>query len=377
MADGAERDQKTEEATPRRREEAREKGQVPLSSELVAATMLAGWMLALAFQGERLAGAVGGLLASSLQALGSLGTAELGQSQLVELLTTKGRVVGGALALLFLPLMSVGVLVGYGQIGFRVTPKALAFDPSRLDPFKGFGRMLSARSAVRTGLAVLKILLIGGVMAAIAWLQLGDITTLGGGELGPVLAGIGYVAARCAAGAIGVVLLLAVLDLAFQRFQHGRDLRMSKQEVRDELKSTEGDPHLKGRIRRVQRELASRRMMADVPDATVVVTNPTHYAVALRYEDRERDERSAPRIVAKGVDRVAERIKDVAREAGVPCYEDVPLARALHAQCEIGDQVPVELYEAVAGVLAYVYRVQGRMRPPNTQGRAREAELAV
>jgi flagellar biosynthetic protein FlhB len=221
--------------------------------------------------------------------------------------------------------------------------------------------MLSARSVVRTGLAILKIAAIAGVMATIAWLQLGDITTLGGGELGPVLAGTGYVAARCVAGAIGVVVLLAVLDLLFQRHQHGRDLRMSKQEVRDEMKSTEGDPHLKGRIRRVQRELAARRMMADVPTATVVVTNPTHYAVALRYEDEERSQRSAPRVVAKGVDHLARRIKELAREAGVPLYEDVPLARALHAQCELGDQVPVDLYEAVAGVLAYVYRVQGEV----------------
>jgi flagellar biosynthetic protein FlhB len=136
---------------------------------------------------------------------------------------------------------------------------------------------------------------------------------------------------------------------------------MSKQEVRDEMKSTEGDPHLKGRIRRVQRELAARRMMADVPTATVVVTNPTHYAVALRYEDEERSQRSAPRVVAKGVDHLAQRIKELARESGVPLYEDVPLARALHAQCELGDQVPVDLYEAVAGVLAYVYRVQGEV----------------
>jgi len=131
------------------------------------------------------------------------------------------------------------------------------------------------------------------------------------------------------------------------------------------MKNSEGDPHLKARVRRVQREMASRRMMADVPKATVVVTNPTHYAVALRY-DRDEETgagRGAPVVVAKGVDHVAERIKEIAREAEVLCYEDVPLARALHAQCEIGDEIPVDLFQAVATVLAYVYRVQGEQTP--------------
>jgi flagellar biosynthetic protein FlhB len=364
-----ERDQKTEEATSRRREEAREKGQVPLSLELVAAMMLAGWMLGLAFYGGELAGRIGTILAGSLENVGRLGTAELGDKQLVGLMTDVGELVGAALLGLLLPLMLLGVVVGYAQVGFRVTPQAVSFDPSRLDPLKGLERMFSSRSVVKTAQALAKIALIAAVMVSIAWLQVGRITLLGGGELGPVLAGIGYVAARCAAGAIGTVLLLAVVDLVYQRFQHGRDLRMTKQEVRDELKSTEGDPHLRGRIRRVQREMASRRMMADVPTATVVVTNPTHYAVALRYDDEERAQKAAPRVVAKGVDFVAQHIKQLAHEAGVICYEDVPLARALHAQCEIGDQVPVDLYEAVAGVLAYVYRVQGSAQA--LQGAAR------
>ena len=223
---------------------------------------------------------------------------------------------------LLLPLMLVGVIVGYAQVGFRVTPEAVSFDPSRLDPIKGLGRMFSARSAVKTAQALAKIALIAGVMASIAWMQIGKITLLGGGELGPVLAGIGHVAARCSAGAIGTVLLLAVIDLLFQRFQHGRDLRMTKQEIKDEMKSSEGDPHLRSRIRRVQREMAGRRMMAEVPSATVVVTNPTHYAVALRYDDDERAQKSAPRVVAKGVDFVALRIKEIGRAS---CRERVLL----------------------------------------------------
>jgi flagellar biosynthetic protein FlhB len=188
------------------------------------------------------------------------------------------------------------------------------------------------------------------------------IAALADMELGPALAALGHIALRCAASAIAVVIALALIDVFFQRLQLERDLRMTKQEVRDEMKSTEGDPHIKSRIRQVQREFARRRMMSDVPKATVVVTNPTHYSVALRY-DREESRRHAPRVVAKGVDLVALKIREVAREAGVIVYEAPPLARALHANCEIGDEVPVELYQAVANVLAYVYRVQGLPMP--------------
>ena len=176
---------------------------------------------------------------------------------------------------------------------------------------------------------------------------------------------VGHVILKCSIGAMTVVLALSLVDLAYQRYQHEKDLKMSKQEVKDDMKSSEGDPHLKARIRAVQRELASQRMMQDVPKATVVVTNPTHYAVALLYERGGEDGvgASTPRVVAKGVDHIAQRIKEVAREAHVVCFEDVPLARALHAQCEIGDEIPVDLFQAVASVLAYVYRVQGDKVP--------------
>jgi flagellar biosynthetic protein FlhB len=369
-----EHDQRTEEATPRRREEAREKGQVPLSTELVAAVLLAAWVFGLWLFGPRLAAEVGGLTAACLVSLAALGTGELDLAQCSALILELGKLAGGVLLGLVAPILLVGIAAGYAQIGFRVTPNALALDASRIDPLKGLERLFGARTLVRTALALAKIALIAGAMVAVAWGQRAHIAALAGGELGPVLQGIGHVVLRCTAGALAAVLALALLDLAFQKLQHARDLRMTKQEVKEELRSTEGDPHLKSRIRRVQREMATRRMMADVPRATVVVTNPTHYAVALRYGDEERERKSAPRVVAKGVDRVALRIKELALEAGVVCYEDVPLARTLHAQCEIGDQVPVALYEAVAGVLAYVYRVQGdsalRARAAAPAGRA-------
>jgi len=365
MAENVEKDQQTEEATPRRRQEARERGQVPLSTEFLAAVLLAGWASMFAATGGRMAESIGRSVSSGIEALTTVGTGDLDVAEATRILAEAGRGASASLGIFLGPLLLLGVLVGYGQVGFRVTPQAIAFDPAKINPIKGLERLFSLRSVVRTALAFAKIALIGLVMTIVAWLQLGDIANLAGSEVGPVLRAIGHVVLSCAAAAVVTVLVLGLIDLGYQRFQHERDLRMSKQEVRDDMKNSEGDPHLKARVRRVQREMASRRMMADVPKATVVVTNPTHYAVALRY-DRDEETgagRGAPVVVAKGVDHVAERIKEIAREAEVLCYEDVPLARALHAQCEIGDEIPVDLFQAVATVLAYVYRVQGEQTP--------------
>lgn len=361
MAENEDADQRTEQATPRRRMEAREKGQVPLSMELIAAFLLIAWTGALAVGGGDVGRAIGAALTGSLEQMAALGSGELSVASAAALVSDTSLLVGRTLVMLLVPLMLFGALVGYVQIGFQVTPKAIEADLAKLNPIKGLGRMFSARTVMRTTLAFAKLSVIAATMAVVAWSQLDGIVALAGADLGPALAGVGHVALRCVSGALLAVLVLAAADAGFQRWQHERDLRMSRQDLREELKNLEGDPHIKARIRRVQRELASRRMMADVPKATVVVTNPTHYAVALRYERTPDGARaiSAPRVVAKGLDLVAERIKEVAREASVVCYEDVPLARALHARCEIGDEVPVDLYQAVAEVLAYVYRIQG------------------
>jgi len=169
---------------------------------------------------------------------------------------------------------------------------------------------------------------------------------------------VGLVALRATGAALAVILALAVLDALFQRLQHERDLRMTRAEVKEEHRLTEGDPHVRARIRSIQRELAMRRMMSDVPKSTVVVTNPTHYAVALRYERQAGGRTSAPIVSAKGVDHLAQRIKAVAAEHGVRCHEDVALARALYARVRVGQEIPEELYGAVAAVIATVYRLE-------------------
>ena len=360
MAEQTDKDQKTEPATPRRRTESRKNGQVAFSKEIVAAMMLITGLIAIVLGGGVLANAAAELAASTLSAFGRLGTEELDLNSSSALV--KGAFFGvlGPLMAVFFPAVLMGVLVGYGQVGFMITPKAVQVDGSKINPIKGASKLFSAKSLMRTVLAGAKVLLISSVMLSIAWFQLGDIARVGDSELGPILVALGQVALLTAAGGLLAILALAVVDLIFQRYQHEKDMRMSKQEIKEENRISEGDPHIKAKVRQIQREMATQRMMSDVPNATVIVTNPTHYAVALRY-DQAPDATSAPRCVAKGKGHVARTIKRVGRESGVVLYEDVPLARALHAQVEVGQEIPEELYTAVAEVLSYVYRLQGRV----------------
>ena len=358
MADYSDKEQRTEEATPRRREEARERGQVALSTELVAALGLAAGVGVLALGGAGLVRALALELERDLGALAAAGTRELSVRESAALLEESVLGVLGTLALLTVPTVLVCALAAFVQVGFRIAPKALEADPSKLDPFKNAQRMLSLRGLVRTALSLSKVVFIVAAAAIVAWLHVDEIVRVGTSELGPLLAAVGVVALRATVAALLVILALGALDALFQRLQHERDLRMTPAEVKEEHRLTEGDPLVRARIRSVQRELAMRRMMAEVPKATVVVTNPTHYAVALRYE-RGAGGRAAPVVVAKGVDHLAQRIKHVARASGGACHEDVPLARALYARVRVGQEIPEELYAAVAAVLATVYRLQG------------------
>ncbi len=365
MADNSDDEDKVLEASPRRRQEAREKGQVALSTELVVATLLAGWLCMLTFAGGPLAATLAGGIVRTAEGLASFAHVELTPIEAVAQLSAVGLPAAKGVLLLVLPMLALAVLVSYGQIGFAITPDAISFDLNKISPLSGWKKVFSTRSFVRTGSGLAKIAVIATTISVVVIGQVNGVANLGESEVGPVLLVIGHLAFKAVVAAIVAMLVLAAADFFYQRWQLSKDLRMTKQEARQEHRQDEGDPHVKGRIRRLQREIASRRMLADVPTATVIVTNPTHYAVALKYYKDGFDERgrkvssSAPRVVAKGVDLVAQRIKEVGREANVPLYEDVPLARALHARCEIGDEIPAELFTAVAEVLAFVYRVQG------------------
>lgn len=356
MAEGDSGD-KTEEATAKRLSDARAKGQVAMSSEFVAALMLAasiGSMLAL---GGGLTGAAGNLLVSSFGRMSSLAREELTAGDFSALMSQSVTGVSESLALLLIPVLLVGFVAGYGQVGFMITPKAVGFDPQKISMASGAKKVFGTRGAVRTGLGLLKVILVGTTIVTVAIWQLPIVATVTGTDAAQVVRAVGHVFLLAASAGVIVIVALSLIDFTYQRFQHSKDMRMTKKEVRDEAKNSEGDPQVKARIRQVQREIASRRMMDDVPKATVVITNPTHYAVALRYEDG-RD--AAPTVVAKGLDHVALRIRALATESRVMIVEEPPLARALHRSCEIGDAVPENLFEAVAKVLAYVYRMEGR-----------------
>jgi flagellar biosynthetic protein FlhB len=359
LFDDIDDDSKTEEATPRRRQEARDKGQVALSSELISGLVLLGWLGAFALGGAEWIASMGRLLRAFITAVADFATTDLTLEAAAALIVGSAEQLAWPTLTLIVPLFGLTLFVGYVQIGWALSPKALELDPMKLSPLRGWSKLFSLRGLVRSGASLLKLLALCAAVGWTAWLQLDAIVATGSMEFRPALAALGYVVLRCAAAALGAVLVLGVLDLFFQRRQYEQDLRMTKQEVKEEARMSEGDPQVKARIRRVQREMATRRMMQDVPKATVVITNPTHYAVALTYDRHAAPEkRGAPRVVAKGVDLVAQRIKEVAREAGVVVYENAPLARTLHARCEIGDDVPVELYQAVAEVLAYVYGIR-------------------
>lgn len=349
--------EKTEEATPKKRDEAREKGQVAMSNEFVVALMLIAAIASFLVLGGGLARSAGVLVVDGAKRASELCMSELAVQDASALLTAASAGVARSLAIILAPVLLVGFLVSYGQIGVQLTPKAMETDLNKLNPVSGWKKIFGPRGFMRTGLGLLKILLIASVVAAVTWFMLPEFSQAAGTDAKFTVGVIGRVVLRAVASGALVILALSLIDLVYQRFQHSKDLKMSKKEVKDEAKNSEGDPQVKARIRQVQREMAMNRMMADVPEADAVVMNPTHFAVALRYRDGED---AAPRVVAKGMDHLALRIRDLARESEVAVIEDPPLARALHRACEIGEHVPEELFEAVARLLAYVYRMEGR-----------------
>jgi len=357
------KDERTEDATPRKREEARERGQVALSQELVAAIMLCGTAATLAVGGGHIAESAGRLTVASIDGLASYGKIELEGPTAAGLVKDVVLASLPALLVALVPALAIGLVVGYGQSGFQIATKALELRLDKIDPIKGFGRILGMRGWVRLGQSSLKIIVLSATVVFALYLQRGWISSLAGQELGPALLGGMWILALTMAAALALFVLISIIDVLFQRAQHDKDLRMTKQEVKEDHKNTEGDPHVRARVRQMQREMASRRMLEDVPRATVVVTNPTHVAIALFYERGANGAApGAPKVVAKGLDHMAQRIKAIAKEAGVPMHEDVPLARALFKECQVGDLIPERLYAAVATVISYVYRLREKRK---------------
>jgi flagellar biosynthetic protein FlhB len=347
--------ERTERATGKRRMEARKRGQVALSREIPSTLILITLLGVFYFAGTRLledlmrifSGFFGQLHAIRLRTISDAGVlaAELFQACFL------------LLAPLILPLLIAGLAGNILQIGFEIHAEPLAPKLSKLNPLTGLKRILSLRGLVELGKSLAKIVFIAAIAWGVVSGYLTEFPTLMRRDIGGIWEFTHTAAFRIILYVCLAMIVLAVLDYAYQRWQHEQSLKMTKQEVKDERKQTEGDPQIKARIRSLQRQAAYHRMMAEVPKADVVITNPTHLAVALRFDPTEM---AAPRVVAKGADHIAERIRDIARSHDVPLVENKPLAQALFKLAELGDTIPVELYRAVAEVLAYVYRLKGK-----------------
>jgi flagellar biosynthetic protein FlhB len=341
--------ERTEAATPRRRQEARAKGQVARSPELNSALILLGTFGALALAG---AGIAQGLVETMRSGLELAARPGLTPESVRGVYAAWAWAVGRAVFPVVLAGAIMGWLANVVQVGFLITPEALEPNWGRVNPGQGLRQLFSLRGAMELAKAILKIAILGTVAYQTLrpeWERFPELAQMG---LLEVVTWQVHLALRLGLRVGAVHLVVALADYGYQHWRHERSLRMSRSEVQEEARQTEGSPYVRSRIRSLQQERATRRMMQAVPSASVVVVNPIHIAVALKYDAKAM---RAPRVVAKGKRLVAERIVAVARAAGVPVVQDVPLARALDKLVEVGGEIPAALYRAVAGILAYVY----------------------
>lgn len=347
-------EEKTEEATPRKKSEARKKGQIAKSKEVsLALTLLTSTLLIIT-----LGGFVGNNLKNTLTYfLGNGFETNLDYNNLKSLTL----IVIWRLAITFLPvvipIMVAGIFASYIQTGFILSSETIKPKLSKLYPLNGFKRMFSTRTAVE----LVKDLAIVSVVGYVGYKFIMDnyryILTMGNLKVGAIPMIFKDLAVDIFFKVTLIMIILALADYLYQRYMYNKDLKMTKQEIKEEFKQDEGDPQIKSKIKQKQRELATRRMMSQIPDATVVVTNPTHIAVALKYEEGKSE---APIVVAKGSDYVAIKIKEIAKESNVPILENKPLARMIFNEVELDNAIPVSMYAAVAEILALVYKMKGK-----------------
>lgn len=354
--------EKTEQPTGKRLEDARQKGQVPRSKELTTVMVLVASAIALFFMGSSLIADMAAVMNESLT---------LTQKQIFDPMAMVHHFMhmieiisfdlGMFLAVTVIAALAAPALIG----GWNFSTQAMAFKPEKMDPIKGLKRVFGPQGLAELAKALGKFILIGAISTAILWGIRDQLLTLGSQEVNVAMTDLGYLTLWVFLAITASLILIALIDVPFQLWNHNRQLRMTKQEVKDEMKQTDGNPEVKGRIRRMQIQMSQQRMMQDIPSADVVITNPTHYAVALRY-DQSRP--GAPIVVAKGADLISQQIRLVAQNNEVPILAAPPLTRAVYYSTEIGEEIPSGLYIAVAQVLAFVfqlrrYRKQGGKKP--------------
>jgi flagellar biosynthetic protein FlhB len=348
-------EEKTEDPTPKRISEARQKGQVAKSQDLIQAVILIAVLWIFYIYGNsffnKLTYATQVILSHSAHWEPTVDSCTyyylLGIKYLIDLLWP-----------ILLTVLAVGIAFNCLQVGLLFTLEPLEPNPSKLNPISGIKRMFSLRSIVELLKSMIKLTVVGLVAYIVLkknyslFLEFGDYTIY---QIVKAMASITFEVGIKIAIAL---LIMAIFDFYYQRYEHNKSLKMSKHEIKEERRQMEGDPEVKARIKRLQVEMARRRMMHEVPKATVVITNPTHIAIALKYEPAAM---KAPLVVAKGKRKVAEQIKKIAQENNSPIVEDKPLARALFDAAEVGEEIPYNFFKAVAEILAYVYRLKGKV----------------
>ncbi len=348
--------EKTEKATPKKRQDARKKGQVLKSQDVTAAFLL---LITFAFLFIAAPFMFSGLIDFLNQAFG--------RNLLIDTMTvdTVMEMYFESLkemAMLVLPIMVVAMVAGIGanyfQFGLLFTTETLKLDLKKMDPIKGIKKIISTRAIINLIKSLLKVAFIGTVTTTVIWMNLENVLSLAFKSPWEILGTVAYLTGIMGLAAALMLIFIALLDYFYEKYEYEKQLKMSKQDIKDEYKNSEGDPLIKSKIKQRQREMAMRRMMQEIPSADVVITNPTHYAIALKYDENSMD---APRVIAKGTDFVAQKIKMIAKEHDVIMVENRPLARAMYDQVEIGDAVPEEFFKAVAEILAYVYRIKRKI----------------
>jgi flagellar biosynthetic protein FlhB len=348
-------DDKTEKATPKRENEAREKGQVARSTDLNGAVVLLVGLSVLAMLGPKMFHDIETMMRDGFALAGRPESMD-SQDDVVALGGEMTRWFGALLAPLGFAIALAAVVVNLGQVGVKLTPKALKPDPKRLNPIQGAKNVFGPNALVEGVKSVLKLGVVAAVVAVAVLPQVGEIATFTGMDPETLLATMGHDVKGIALRAAAVYLVIGAIDVFWQKHRHAKSMRMSLQDVKTEHKQEELPPEVRMQMRRRQQEASRGRQMAAVPTADVVIMNPTHFAVALSYDPAL----IAPTVVAKGQDLVALAMRGLARESGGPVTETPPLARALHRQVEVGQAIPEELFGAVAEVLAHVYRVSRR-----------------
>ncbi len=351
-----ERDERTERATPRKIREAREEGNVAKSREISSVAVLLAALMTLYLAGGTMFTNLLNVTNRSLMDAGSIHlTSERIHLLLVDSIMDISIIIFPVLLGTFL----FALFSNIAQVGFLFSSKAITPKMDKINPINGFKNLVSLRSLVELLKSIAKIALVAYAAYFAIQSEVEDIPPLMLMSPWEIITFMSSISFNILLKSSWVLLALAIMDYSFQRWQYLKNLRMTKQEVKDEMKQQEGDPHIKARIKSLQREYASRRMMEEVPKADVVITNPIHFAIALKYN---KEDMGAPVVVAKGRSHLARRIRELAIESKVPVVEDKPLARALYKSIEIGQEVPASLYKAVAEVLAYVYRLKKRFQ---------------